>query len=486
MHLRSRRSGVSTGGDRYDIVIVGGGTAGLVSSAIAAGAGARVALIERERTGGDCLWTGCVPSKSLIAAAGLAHRMRHADAVGLGPVEPQIDYARVMEHVSRAIATIAPHDSPERLRAAGVEVIEAHGRFVAPGRIEAARRTLRWRSAIVATGAQPIIPALDGLARVRPLTTDTVWNLRELPPRLIVLGGGPVGCELAQAFARLGARVTLVEMAERLLLEDEPQASALIAERLQGEGVDLRLATRGAAVRAGELLLDGGEIVAFDRILVAAGRAPRTHDLGLDSVGVTVDERGSVVADDRLRTSGRGIYAAGDVTGRLAFTHVAGHHARVAASNALFHTRSRVSPTIPWVTFTDPEVARVGLCEAQARERWGAGVRIAQFDYAGSDRAITAGEAYGFAKLVADPRGRLVGATVAATGGGEAIAELTAWVSQGARIDIVSRTVHAYPTLAEGPARAADEYLAARYSSPRMRAIARPLLSILRAVEGPR
>ncbi len=470
----------------YDLVVLGGGTAGLVSSTIAAGAGARVALIERERTGGDCLWTGCVPSKSLIAAAGLAHRMRHAGSVGLAPVEPEIDFASVMQHVSRAIATVAPHDSPERLRAAGVEVIEARGRFVAPGRIEVAGRTLRWRTAIIATGSRPVVPPLVGLAQAEPLTTDTVWDLRELPRRLVVLGGGPIGCELAQALARLGSHVTLVEMAGRVLVKEEPRASALIAAHLRGEGIDLRTATRAAAIRDGELLLDSGERIAFDRILVAAGRAPRTRDLGLDSVAVTVDERGGVVVDDRLRTSGRGIYAAGDVTGLLPFTHVAAHHARVAASNALFHTRSRVSRTIPWVTFTDPEVARVGLCEAQARERWGARARIAQFDYVRSDRAITSGEAYGFAKLVADQRGRLVGATVAAPAAGEAIAELTAWVSQGAKIDVVSRTVHAYPTLAEGSARAADEYLAARYSSPWMRAVARPVLAALRALDGPR
>jgi pyruvate/2-oxoglutarate dehydrogenase complex dihydrolipoamide dehydrogenase (E3) component len=473
-------------GNRYDLVVLGGGTAGLVSSMIAAGAGARVALVERGRTGGDCLWTGCVPSKSLIAAAGLAYRMRHAESVGLQPVTPRVDFARVMEHVSRAIATIAPHDSPKRLREAGVEVIEAEGRFVAPGRIETPGRTLRWRTAIIATGSDPVAPPLDGLQQADPLTTDTLWELRELPRRLVVLGGGPIGCELAQAFARLGSRVTLVEMADRLLLKEEPEASALIAGRLRGEGVDVRTQTRAGAVRDGELLLDDGETLAFDRVLVAAGRAPGTRGIGLDAVGVNVDDRGAVIVDDRLRTGGRGIYAAGDVTGQWAFTHVAGHHARVAASNALFHTRSTVSETIPWVTFTDPEIARVGLSEAQARERWGDRVKTARFDYARSDRAITSGEAYGFAKLIADSRGRLVGATIAAPGGGEAIAELTAWVSQAAKLAVVSRTVHAYPTLAEGPARAADEHLAARYATPRMRAMARPLLSLLRALEGPR
>jgi pyruvate/2-oxoglutarate dehydrogenase complex dihydrolipoamide dehydrogenase (E3) component len=362
-------------------------------------------------------------------------------------------------------------------------VIEAAGRFTAPGRIEAAGRELRWRAAIVATGSRPAIPPVQELANADPLTTDTVWDIRELPQRLVVLGGGSIGCELAQAFARLGARVTLVEMAGRLLLEEEPRASTLIAERLRAEGVDVRAPARSSIVRGGELLIEDGEAIPFDRILVATGRAPRTDQLGLDTVGVDVDGRGAVKVDRRLRTSARNIYAAGDVTAQLPFTHVAAHHARVAVVNALFHTRQRVAATVPWVTFTDPEVGRVGLSELQARERWGEAVVIAESDYAELDRAITAGQAYGFAKLVAEPRGRLVGATVAAPGGGEAIAALTAWVLRGAKIDAVSRAVHAYPTFAEGPARAADDHLAARYFSRRTRALTRPVLATLRALE---
>ena len=474
---------------RYDLVVLGGGTGGVVSALIAAGVGARVALVERDRTGGDCLWTGCVPSKSLIAAAGLAHRMRHADAVGLTPVETTIDLARVMGHVRGAIDTIEPHDSPERLRAAGIEVIHGSGAFTGPGRLSVAGRELRWRAAIIATGTSPLLPPIPGLADAGPLTSDTVWELTDLPRRLIVLGGGPIGCELAQALGRLGSQVTIVEMADRLLLKEEPEVSELVASRLRGEGVQVRVGQRASEVRrrddgGHELILTGSDAgIPFDAIIVATGRGPRTRDIGLETVGVDVGQDGAIAVDRTLRTSGRGIFAVGDVTGLLPFTHVAAHHARIATPNALFHARSAVTDTVPWVTFTDPEVGRVGLTEDQARARWGDRVQVAQSEYATLDRAITAGEAYGFAKLIAGPRGRLVGATVAAPAGGEAIAELTAWISLGKKLDAVSRIVHAYPTLAEGPARAADERLAARYSSARVRALARPVLGALRLLE---
>src|SRR6516165_6514833 len=489
-----RRAGDGLSGsvsERYDLAVLGGGTGGLVSAMIAAGLGARVALVERARTGGECLWTGCVPSKSLIAAGNLAHRMRHASATGLAPVEPQIDLTRVMDHVRDAIRTIEPESSPERLRAAGVELVIAEGRFVGPRRLDVGSRELAYRAAIIATGSEPVIPPVAGLLDAQPLTTETVWQLRELPARLLVLGGGPVGCELAQAFCRLGAHVTLVEMADRLLIKEEPQASELIASRLRSEGVDVRLQAHASTVRpvdGGEgwqLAIDspGHELLPFDRIIVATGRAPRTQHLGLQAAGVQSDSAGRVVVDARLRTTARSIFAVGDVTGLLPFTHVAAHHARVATPNALFHTRGKVETTIPWVTFTDPEVARVGMTEQEARKRWGERVSIAEFDYANLDRAITAGEAYGFAKLIAGPGRRLVGATIAAPAGGEALAELTAWISRGEKLDSISRTVHAYPTLAESAARAADAQLAARYSSPRMRALTRPVLGALGALQ---
>ena len=481
---------------RYDLAVVGAGTAGLVSSLIAVGAGARVVLVEAERTGGDCLWTGCVPSKSLLAAAELAQRMREGERLGVGGGEPEIDFARVMAHVDRARCKLAPHDSPERLRRAGVEVIEAAGRFRAPGELETAGRVLRHRAAIIATGSVPALPPVRGLEDAQPLTSDTIWDLRRLPGRLAVLGGGPIGCELGQAFARLGSSVTLIEADQRLLAREEPRAAALIAERLRAEGVEVLTGTPASEVRpradgAGTVVLEaarGGvsHELEFDRIFVSTGRRPMTDGLGLEALGIAADDAGAVPVDSRLRTAAAGVYAAGDVTGALPFTHVAAYHARVASINALFHARRTVDyRALPWVTFTDPEVARVGMSEAQARRRWGKRARIVEFDYAQLDRAITADRALGFAKLVGDRRGRLVGATVAAPAAGESIAELTAWIAQRASIGRVSTTVHAYPTFSEGPARAADEYLRARYATPRTRALTRPALALLRLLERP-
>lgn len=482
---------------RYDLVVVGGGTAGLVSSVIAAGIGARVALVERERTGGDCLWTGCVPSKTLIASAKLAHRMRHADRFGLRTTEPDVDFAAVMDRVHATIAEIQPHDSPERLRSEGVEVITGDAVFRDRRTIEAGSRSLRFRSALIATGSQPAPPAIDGLESLREAhpddvsDTDTIWRLRELPPRLVVLGGGPVGCELGQAFSRLGSQVTIVELGPRLLPRDEPEVSALILSSLRAEGIEVLLGTRASAtIDTGDglaLQLDGAAAessVAFDHLLLAAGRRPRSSGMGLSSIGVDTDQRGAVVVDERLRTTVPGIFAAGDITAQLPFTHVAAHHARQATINALFGARGKVSSVIPRVTFTDPEVASVGIGAAEARTRWGTRAAVARSDYADLDRAVTEGERDGFAQLVGDPKGRLVGATIVGSAAGEAIAELTAWTAQGKKIDLVSSTVHAYPTMAEGPSRAADDYLRRRYAKPGYRALGKLAVMVRRL--GPR
>ncbi|HEX4109745.1 MAG TPA: FAD-dependent oxidoreductase [Solirubrobacteraceae bacterium] len=453
------------GRDRFDLVVVGGGTGGLVSAQIAAAAGARVALVEQSRLGGDCLWTGCAPSKSLLAAAELAHRMRTADAVGLTPTEPHIDFAAVIAHIERAQRTIEPQDSAERLRAAGVELVLAPAQFEDATTISAGGRALRFRRAIIATGSRPApVPGFE-----RALTTATIWDLRALPTRLLVLGAGPVGCELAQGFARLGSRVTLREREARLLPGEEPAASALIARRLAAEGVRVQLG-------------EGASDAADGEVLLAAGRSPNSGGLRLERAGVHTDERGAVRVDERLRTSAPRIYAVGDVTGAMAFTHVAAYHARVATVNALFAGRRRVDyRAVPRVTFTDPQIARVGVTEAQARARWGERTRVAAFDLADLDRAIVAGERDGLARLIGDPRGRLVGATIAAPHAGEAIAELAAWITVGRRIDDVSHAVHAYPTFAEAPARAADQYLYAGLTSARMRVLTRAALWVLRA-----
>jgi pyruvate/2-oxoglutarate dehydrogenase complex dihydrolipoamide dehydrogenase (E3) component len=478
---------------RYDLAVVGGGTAGLIAALIAAGAGARVCLVERARVGGECLWTGCVPSKSLLAAADLAQRMRRADRVGLVPVEPKVDFQRVIEHVRAAQARIAPQDSPERLRAAGVEVLQGDARFTAPGRLLVRTgegdREVRWRAALIATGSRPVVAPIPGLREAGPLTSDTVWDLEELPQRLLVIGGGAVGCELAQGFARLGTRVTLLEAEAALLPGEEPEAGALLAERLHREGVDLRTSARGLRVEpdpGGRFVLDAGPQgqVGFDRVLVAIGRVAVTDGLGLETIGVRTGPHGNVLVDRRLATSAPRVFAAGDVTGLLPFTHVAAYQARLAVPNALFGLRRQADyRAVPHVVFTDPEVAQVGLSEAAARQRFGARTTIWRFPYERLDRAVTTGEADGFAKLIGGPRGRLLGATVAAPAAGEAIAELAQWVARGARIGDLSQAVHAYPTFAEGPARAADEAVRARWQRPAARGLTRAVLAARRLAD---
>jgi pyruvate/2-oxoglutarate dehydrogenase complex dihydrolipoamide dehydrogenase (E3) component len=476
---------------RYDLVVIGGGTAGMTAAVGAAGVGARVLLAEADRTGGDCLWTGCVPSKSLIAAARRAHDMRTADRVGLTPAEPQVDLARVMDRVQAAVTTIEPHDSPERLRRHGVEVVPARARFERPGLVEVDGRRVRYRAALVATGSTPSLPPVEGLADAGPLTSDTLWQLRELPARLVVLGGGPIGCELGQAFARLGSRVTIVEMADRLLPTTEPEAGDLLASLLLDEGVEVRTGTRATRVADGHVELvcpDGAAArVPFDRLLVAAGRDARSRDLGLDAVGVETADDGSVRVDATMRTTGRNVFAAGDVTGRLPFTHVAGTHGSLVVTNALFRLRRTSDERrIPWTVFTDPEVAHVGWTEAEARQRFGDATIVTRYDHAKLDRAITGAHTDGFAKLVADPKGRLLGATIVGEAAGESVAEVTAWLHEEARLRDVAGAIHAYPTMAEAPWRAALEHLRTRYLSPEVRRWTRPLLWLLRHVDVPR
>ena len=479
--------------DLYDLVIIGGGTAALIAAHGAAGVGARVALIEQHRVGGDCLWTGCVPSKALIAAAATAHTMRDAARHGIDPIEPHVDLARVMATIRAAQHVIEPHDSPERLRDAGVDVHVGHGRFTSPGVIDVDGRPLHYRKALIATGSRPVVPPIDGLTAAAPLTSDDIWTFTVLPRRMIVLGGGPIGCELGQSFARLGAQVAIVEALPHLLPREQPDVGQHLRRVLESEGIAVHVATRATRV---ERAVDGDGFVmhtdhdgtagtiAFDRILVSVGRRPSSAELGLDTVGVDLDTHGYITVDDHLRTSATDIFAAGDITGTMPFTHVAAYQARLVVTNALFGLRRRADyDHIPSVTFTDPEIARVGLDATAARERWGTRAIVQRFDYATLDRAVTHGDATGFAELVGDPKGRLVGATVVGTAAGESIAELTAWIATGSKIATISQTVHAYPTFSEGPSRAADDLLRAKYFSPRMRRVTEPVIGVLRFID---
>lgn len=477
---------------RYDLVVLGGGTAGLIAATYAARAGARVVLVEQaEQPGGDCLFTGCVPSKSLLASAQRAHDMRTADGLGIEPAQPNVDFARVMERVQEVIRRAGVRDTAEHLESEGVEVVRAFGRFARPGVVEADGRELLFRAAVIATGSRPALPPIPGLSEAQPLTNENVFALRERPPRLAVLGGGPSGVELGQAFARLGSRVEIVEAAPVLLPGEEPEAGRFVGDALAGEGVGVHLGAPATRVerdgQGGGTLVAGEKRIGYDRLLAALGRRPGSDRVGLDRVGVALDADGFVKVDARLRTTGDRIWAAGDAVGRMYYTHVAGHQGLTAMANALFRARRSFDYSlIPRATFTDPEVASIGLSEAQARARLGRDPIVLRHDYAESDRALTAGTARGFAKLVADRRGRLLGASVVAPAAGESIAELAALIGRNGTVAELSQAIHAYPTYTEGPARAAEQWWTHRFLTPRGRRLLRPLLATLRALDHPR
>lgn len=443
--------------ERWDLLVLGGGTAGIVAAKTAARLGARVLLVERDRTGGDCLWTGCVPSKALLAAGEAAAGARRAGRLGVTVDEVRVDFARVMEHVHGAVRQIAPVDSIESLEAAGVTVRTGHGRFVGEGVLDLDGETVRFTQAVVATGAAPAVPPVPGLADLDFLTSDTVWDLTEAPRRVAVLGGGSIGCELGQGLSRLGTEVTVVEGAPRVLPREDAAAAAVVHRALESDGVTVLAGQSVATVvasdsRSGWLVLDDGEEVAFDRLLVAVGRRPRTTGLGLDTVGVEVDERGFVVVDRRLRTTNPRIWAAGDLTGHPQFTHVAGVHGSLAASNAVLGVRRAVETSaVPRVTYTHPEVAAVGVDTGRGRD----GIRILTLDHRHVDRAVTEDLTDGLTRLAVDAKGRILGATVVGPRAGETLGELAIAVRRGLRTRDLAGITHAYPTWNDGPWNAA-------------------------------
>jgi pyruvate/2-oxoglutarate dehydrogenase complex dihydrolipoamide dehydrogenase (E3) component/uncharacterized membrane protein YdjX (TVP38/TMEM64 family) len=455
-----------------NLIVIGAGSAGLVASLIAATVKARVTLIERDRMGGDCLNTGCVPSKALIRSARVAEYARRAGEFGLstGPVE--VDFARVMERVQSVIRRIEPHDSVERFTELGVDCVQGEARILSPWEVEVDGRTLSAPHIVIASGSRPRIPAIPGLEQVDYLTSDTVWELREAPTRLLVIGAGPIGCELAQAFSRLGSKVVLVTHAPGILPREDEDVSACLAAAFRSAGVELHTAVEPVAIEAdgagGICRLRGAaseQVIAFDRLLLAVGRSANVEDLGLESLGIGLTKHGTVAVDDYLRTAVPTIYACGDVAGPYLFTHMASHQAWYASVNALFGKvrKFRVDySVVPWATFTDPEVARVGLSEGEAAAR-GIPFELSRYDLDDLDRAIADGEAHGFVKVLTVPgKDRILGAVVVGYHAAELINEFVLAMKHGIGLNKILATIHIYPTLSEGNKFLAGEWRRAR------------------------
>ena len=436
----------------YDLLIIGGGSAGLTAARFARQLDLSVALVEKDRLGGDCTWSGCVPSKTLLRAAKHTQTIRDAARFGISCSQPVVDFKSVMGRVGSVVQEIFESESPDTLEAEGIDVIQAPAHFIDRQTVTVDGKEISARRFLICTGARPATPPIEGLSDVDFLTYETVWDLEELPPRLAVIGGGPIGCELAQAFCRLGSSVTLVEGAGRIMLQDEPEAANVVAQRLAEDGVDLRI---GAAVeRVGKspngvrLLLGGGSQVETDAVLVAVGRRPQVDGLGLDEAKVAHD-RGGIEVNKNLRTSQKNIFAAGDCTGGYQFTHYAGYQGFMAVRNAFlpFNKRS-VLERVPWATFTDPEVAHVGLSESQAKERHGGKVRAATWPMDQTDRWLTEGDSPGFLKVVYLANGKLLGVTVVASRAGEMVQEWALALDQGLKLSHMAESIHIYPTYA--------------------------------------
>ncbi len=446
-----------------NLVVIGAGAAGLVSAYIAAAVKAKVTLIEKHRMGGDCLNTGCVPSKALIRTAKLLSLIRRSHEFGIRKAEADFDFAEVMERVQRIVKAIEPHDSVERYTALGVDCILGEAKITSPYTVDiktgTGTRTLTTRSIIIAAGARPFIPPIPGLEEIGYLTSDTVWNLRQLPRRLLVLGGGPIGCELAQCFSRFGAQVTQVEMLPRIMFREDPEISDMVMQRFQAEGIDVRTGhkARRFVVENNEKILiaecDGAEVrIQFDAVLVAVGRLANTAGYGLEELGIATTRTGTVETDGYLQTIYPNIYACGDVAGPYQFTHAASHQAWYAAVNALFGRFRKFKAdysVMPWATFTDPEVARVGLNESEAREK-NIAYEVSVFPVDDLDRAIVDGEARGLVKVLTVPgKDRILGVTIVCEHAGDVIAEFVLAMRQNIGLSRILGTIHIYPTLAE-------------------------------------
>jgi mercury(II) reductase len=452
----------------YNLVVVGAGSAGLVTSYIAAAVKAKVALVEKHKLGGDCLNTGCVPSKALIRSAKILNYTRRAKEFGFKSAEVDFDFADVMERVRNVIEKIEPHDSKERYTKLGVEVIQGEAKIVSPYAVEVNGRTLATRNIVVATGARPFVPPIPGIDQVSYLTSDNLWDIRHLPERLVVLGGGPIGSEMTQAFARFGSKVTQVEMGPRILSREDEEISEMMRRHFEKEGVSVLTDHKAKEVRvAGDRKVlicehDGKDVeVEFDEILVAVGRAPNARGFGLEELGVEIGPRGNIVVNDLLQTNIPTIFAAGDVAGPYQFTHTAAHQAWFASVNALFGDFKSFDvdySVIPWATYTDPEVARVGLNEMEAKEQ-GVEYEVTTYGIEDLDRAIAESEDHGVVKVLTRPGSdKILGVTIVGSHAGDIIHEYIGAMKHNIGLNKILGTIHIYPTLAEANKYAAGEW----------------------------
>jgi pyruvate/2-oxoglutarate dehydrogenase complex dihydrolipoamide dehydrogenase (E3) component/uncharacterized membrane protein YdjX (TVP38/TMEM64 family) len=456
-----------------NLVVIGAGAGGLVSSYIAAAVKAKVTLIEGHKMGGDCLNFGCVPSKALIRSAKMARQLKKAQELGIAGASGQVDFAAVMQRVHRVIADIEPHDSVERYTGLGVEVLQGHARITSPWSVDVTladgtTQTLTTKNIVIAAGASPFVPPIPGLKEAGFHTSDTVWGLTELPRRLVVLGGGPIGSELAQSFARLGSRVTQVEMAPRIMVREDPEVSELVAASLRSDGVNVLTGHQAVRVETlnGEKRLvakhgDAEVVIPFDELLCAVGRSPRVTGYGLEELGIPLTPRKTIQTNAYLQTLYPNIYAVGDVAGPFQFTHTAAHQAWYAAVNALFGRFRRFKAdyrVIPWATFTDPEVARVGLSESEAKEQ-GVACEVTKYGIDDLDRAIADGTAHGFVKVLTVPgKDTILGVTIVGEHAGDLLAEYVLAMKHGLGLNKILGTIHTYPTLAE-----ANKYVAGEW-----------------------
>ena len=449
---------------KADLLVIGAGSGGLSVAAGAVQMGASVILLEGHKMGGDCLNYGCVPSKALIASGKAAHAQAHASAYGVADLKPKVDYAATKDHVADVIATIEPHDSVERFEGLGVQVISEYGSFISPTEVQAGEHTITARRIVVATGSSPFVPPIPGLDAVPYETNETIFQLREQPKHLLIIGGGPIGMEMAQAHIRLGSKVTVIE-GMKAFGQDDPEMAAIVLENLRAEGIEIAEEAMASEIRgksgAIEVEVKDGRVFKGTHLLMAVGRKSNTDKLNLEAAGIETTKRG-IKVDAGMRTTNRKVYAIGDVAGGLQFTHVAGYHAGLIIRSALFGLPAKQrTDHIPWATYTDPELAQVGLTEAQARKEHGSALEVVRFDYAQNDRAIAERKTTGLIKVMV-VKGRPVGASIAGTQAGELINLWALAIANKLKMKHVANMVAPYPTIGEINKRVAGAYFSPR------------------------